>query len=135
MATGGKGLHVIVPLTPHHQWVDIKAFAEAMARIMAAENPDRYLAEASKTRRKGRIYIDYLRNGRGATAIAPFSTRARNGAPLAWPVAWSALGRLKSAHEATVQNAADLLKRMMSDPWEGYFDVDQVLPLDKLNGG
>ena len=89
MATGGKGIHVVVPLTPHHGWDDIRAFAEAMARTLAAEDPDRYLAEMSKARRKGRIFIDYLRNARGATAIAPFSTRARKGAPLAWPVSWT----------------------------------------------
>ncbi len=132
MATGGKGIHVVVPLTPHHGWEDIRAFAEAMARTFAAENPDRFLAEMSKTKRKGRIFIDYLRNTRGATAIAPFSTRARKGAPLAWPVAWTALNRLSSAHGATVENAARLLARQKGDPWRGYFDVDQVLPLDRL---
>ncbi len=132
MATGGKGIHVVVPLTPHHGWDDIRAFAEAMARIFAAESPDRYLAEMSKARRKDRIFIDYLRNARGATAIAPFSTRARKGAPLAWPVSWSALARLPSAHEATVENAMSLLARQKKDPWFDYFDVDQVLPLDRL---
>ncbi len=133
MATGGKGIHVVVPLTPHHGWEDIRAFAEAMARTLAAENPDRYLAEMSKTKRKGRIFIDYLRNARGSTAIAPFSTRARKGAPIAWPVAWSALARLASPHEATVENAARLLTRQKKkDPWSGYFDVDQVLPLERL---
>ena len=132
LATGGKGLHVVVPLTPRHGWDDVKAFAEAMARTLAAEDPDRYIAEASKTRRKGRIFIDYLRNGRGATAIAPFSTRARAGAPVAWPVAWNGLGRLKSAHETTATNAAALLKLQRKDPWENYFAVEQVLPLDRL---
>jgi bifunctional non-homologous end joining protein LigD len=135
MATGGKGLHVVVPLTPRDDWDDVKAFAEAMARTLAAEDPDRYLAEASKERRKGRIFVDYLRNGRGATAIAPFSTRARKGAPVAWPVAWPALGRLASAHEATVETAAALLKKQRKDPWAGYFEVDQVLPLRALRGG
>lgn len=132
MATGGKGIHVVVPLTPHHGWDDVRAFAEAMARTLAAEDPERYLAEMSKARRKGRIFIDYLRNGRGATAIAPFSTRARKGAPIAWPVSWTALARLASAHEATVDNAADLLARQKKDPWAGYFDIDQVLPLERL---
>ncbi len=132
MATGGKGIHVVVPLTPHHGWADIRAFAEAMARTLAAENPDRYLAEMSKARRKNRIFIDYLRNARGATAIAPFSTRARKGAPLAWPISWTALARLPSAHEATVENAARLLLRRKKDPWSGYFEVDQVLPLERL---
>jgi bifunctional non-homologous end joining protein LigD len=132
LATGGKGIHVVVPLTPHHDWDDIRAFAEAMARTLAAAAPDRYLAEMSKARRKGRIFIDYLRNARGATAIAPFSTRARKGAPLAWPVSWAALARLPSAHEATVENAAGLLARQKKDPWSGYLDIDQVLPLEGL---
>jgi bifunctional non-homologous end joining protein LigD len=132
MATGGKGLHVVVPLTPKHGWEDFKAFAEAMARTFAAENPDRYLAEASKARRKGKIYVDYLRNGRGATAIAPYSTRARKGAPVAWPLAWTELPKLASAHEVTVANAASILMKRRSDPWKDYFSVRQTLPLDTL---
>jgi bifunctional non-homologous end joining protein LigD len=136
MATGGKGLHVVVPLKPKHGWDDIKAFAEAMARMMAADDPDRYLAVMSKAKRKGRIFIDYLRNGRGATAIAPFSTRARAGAPLAWPVSWRSLKQLESAHPVTIETYADALKQLRrSDPWKGYFDVEQVLPLEKLRGG
>jgi bifunctional non-homologous end joining protein LigD len=132
--TGGKGLHVVVPLTPRDDWEEVKGFAEAMARVLAAEQPGRYLAEMSKQARKGKIFVDYLRNGRGATAIAPFSSRARKGAPLAWPVAWSALSRLADAHPVSVESAAVALKRQKSDPWAGYFDVDQVLPLDKLRG-
>ena len=135
MATGGKGIHVVVPLTPQYGWDDVRAFAEAMARTLASENPDRYLAEMSKARRKGRIFIDYLRNGRGATAIAPLSTRARKGAPIAWPVSWATLARLPSAHEATVENVDQLLARRKKDPWSGYFDVKQVLPLERLNAG
>jgi bifunctional non-homologous end joining protein LigD len=134
MVSGGKGMHVVLPLTPRHNWEDIRAFAEAMARTLAAENPDRYLAEMSKKARKGRIFIDYLRNGRGATAISPFSTRARKGAPCAWPVAWSALPKLASAHDVTVADAATVLKTMKKDPWAGYFDVDQVLPMEQLRG-
>jgi bifunctional non-homologous end joining protein LigD len=132
MATGGKGLHVVVPLTPKHGWEDVKAFAEAMARTFAADEPDRYIAEASKTRRKGKIYVDYLRNGRGASAIAPFSTRARKGAPVAWPLSWSDLPKLASAHEVTVENAASVLMKRRSDPWKDYFTVRQTLPLDTL---
>jgi bifunctional non-homologous end joining protein LigD len=132
MTTGGKGIHVVLPLTPHHGWEDVKAFAEAMARTMAADAPDLYLAVMSKARRKGKIFIDYLRNGRGATAIAPFSTRARAGAPVAWPVAWRELAKLPSAHEATVETAAALLMKRKADPWAGYFDVQQILRLDQL---
>jgi bifunctional non-homologous end joining protein LigD len=99
---------------------------------MAEEEPKRYLAIATKAKRTGRIFVDYLRNGRGATAICPFSTRAKRGAPVSWPVSWAQLTRLDSARFATVENAAELLKKQKADPWSGYFDVDQVLPLDKL---
>jgi bifunctional non-homologous end joining protein LigD len=132
MATGGKGIHVVVPLTPKYGWEDVKAFAEAMARTMAADDPDRYLAEMSKARRRGKIFVDYLRNGRGATAIAPYSTRARKGAPVAWPLAWNDLAKLLSAHEANVGTAAALLLKRKVDPWKDYFAVKQTLPLDKL---
>jgi len=134
MASGGKGLHVVVPLKPKHGWDDVKGFAEARARTLAAESPDRYLAVMSKAKRKGRIFIDYLRNGRGATAIAPFSTRARKGAPVAWPIAWKALSTLDNAHPVSVPDAVATLKKQRTDPWKGYFDVDQVLPLEKLRG-
>lgn len=135
MVTGGKGVHVVAPLTPRYGWEEVKVFAEALARTIAADEPDRYLAVATKAKRTGRIFIDYLRNGRGATAIAPFSTRARKGAPVAWPVTWAGLARLKDARPASVENAEALLKRQKKDPWDGYFDVDQVLPLEKLKGG
>jgi bifunctional non-homologous end joining protein LigD len=132
MVTGGKGVHVVAPLKPRYGWDDVKAFCEAIARTMAAEEPKRYLAVATKAKRSGRIFIDYLRNGRGATAICPFSTRARRGAPVAWPVSWAQLARLDSARPASVENVAQLLKKSRTDPWAGYFDVDQVLPLEKL---
>ena len=128
MATGGKGIHVVVPLIPDHGWDEMKNFAEAVARSFADEKPDRYLAQASKSARKGRIFIDYLRNARGATAIAPFSSRARQGAPVAWPVSWRRLQYLKNAQLASINTAATLLWRQKSDPWRGYFDVRQTLP-------
>jgi bifunctional non-homologous end joining protein LigD len=132
MVTGGKGIHVVAPLAPRHGWDDVKAFCEAIARTMAEEEPRRYLAVATKAKRAGRIFIDWLRNGRGATAICPFSTRAKRGAPVAWPVSWTQLSRLDSARPATVENASELLRKRRSDPWAGYFDVDQALPLERL---
>jgi len=95
---------------------------------MAADQPARYTATMSKQRRTNRIFIDYLRNGRGATAIAPYSTRVRNGAPVAWPIAWEELGRLKDARPATVETAAALLKKRKADPWADYFKLRQKLP-------
>jgi bifunctional non-homologous end joining protein LigD len=134
MVSGGKGIHVVVPLRPRYEWPDVKAFAEALTRSMAADEPDRFLAVASKAKRLGKIFIDYLRNGRGATAIAPFSSRARKGAPLAWPVSWTEIGRLENAHPVAVETAAALKRLTRKDPLAGYFDIKQELPLKKLRG-
>ena len=96
---------------------------------MADEEPERFVANMSKAKRKGRIFVDYLRNGRGATAISPYSTRARAGAFVATPVSWPQLARLKDAHPASIKDARKLLK---ADPWPDYEQVKQALPLDKL---
>ncbi len=126
MVTGGKGVHVIAPLSRRHSWDEHREFAEAMARVMAEESPNRYVANMSKAKRRGKIFIDYLRNTRGATAIAPFSTRARPGAYVAMPVSWPQLARLKDAHPVRVGEA----KRFLGgrDPWAGYFKLKQGLP-------
>jgi bifunctional non-homologous end joining protein LigD len=129
MATGGKGIHVIVPLTRGHTWAQHREFAEALARDMAAEQPELYVADMSKAKRRGKIFIDYLRNQRGATAIAPFSTRAKPGATVALPVSWPGLGRLKNAHPATIETAVRMISRR--DPWPDYHQVRQALPLTK----
>ena len=89
--TGGKGLHVVVP-TGGTPWDETKDFAHAMVLAMAADAPDRYVAKMTKSIRGGKIFIDYLRNGRGATAIVAYSTRARAGAPVSAPVGWDELG-------------------------------------------
>lgn len=119
MVTGGKGVHVISPLEPAAEWPAVKAFAKRVAETMAEHAPGRFVSVMSKARRRGRIFIDYLRNERGATAIAPYSTRAREGAPVAWPVSWEELRRLKSAADVDVPKAMKLLERR-SDPWKGY---------------
>jgi len=129
MATGGKGIHVVVPLTPKHSWDEHRNFAEALARVMADEEPERFVANMSKAKRKGKIFVDYLRNGRGATAISPYSTRSRAGAYVATPVSWQQLSRLKDARPATIEDARKLLK---ADPWPDYVKVKQALPLDRL---
>jgi bifunctional non-homologous end joining protein LigD len=125
--TGGKGLHVVVPIAPA-PWAVAKKFAQTLALSMAKDEPGRYLASASKARRDKRIFVDWLRNSREATAIAPYSTRARDGAPVAAPVAWSELGRLKSANHYTVRNMVQRLKRLRRDPWAGMARVKQQLP-------
>ena len=125
--TGGKGLHVAVPIKPV-PWAVAKKFTQTVAQSMAADDPERYLAVASKARRNNRIFVDYLRNSREATAVAPYSTRARPGAPVSMPVEWSELGRLKGANQYTVQNAVQRLTRMKKDPWAGVARVKQALP-------
>jgi bifunctional non-homologous end joining protein LigD len=127
MATGGKGIHVIVPLSRGHTWDQHRAFAEAIARHLAAEAPDRYVATLSKAKRHGKIFIDYLRNTRGASAIGPYSTRARPGAHVAFPVSWQAVRKLKDAQPASVDDAAAKVARM-KEPWAGYFKLRQKLP-------
>lgn len=109
VCTGGKGLHVTVALDRGEKWPAVKAFAESVAREMAAEAPGAYVATAGKAKRAGRIFIDYLRNDYAATAIAPYAVRARPGAPVALPLEWKELDRLKSADQFTIK---DVLKRL-----------------------
>jgi bifunctional non-homologous end joining protein LigD len=130
MVTGGKGVHVIAPLQRRHSWDEHRDFAEALARMMAEKHPDRYVATMSKAKRRGKVFVDYLRNTRGATAICPFSTRARPGAYVAMPVSWEKLARLDNAHPVAVGQAPRFMGR--TDPWPGYFKLRQGLP--KLKG-
>jgi bifunctional non-homologous end joining protein LigD len=115
--TGGKGLHVVVPLAPKHTWDEMKSFAKAVADTIVSAAPNRYLATMSKAARKGRIFIDYLRNQRGATAIAAYSTRARAGATVSMPLSWQQLKKLKTPADFTVQSVPKLLAAKRSDPW------------------
>ena len=114
--TGGKGLHVYAPLKPHADWTAVKGFAHAVAKAMSKDSPRKYLAMASKKARSGRIFVDYLRNGRGATAVAAYSTRARAGAPVSVPLAWEELGTDIRSDRFTVSNLLHRLSRA-SDPW------------------
>jgi len=97
LLTGGKGLHVVAPLAPVHDWVAVKAFAKSFAEALAGAHPDRFTARMSKAGRTGKIFVDWLRNQRGATAIAPYSTRARPNAPIAVPVSWRELAKVEGA--------------------------------------
>lgn len=117
--SGGKGLHVVAPLIPYAPWDDVKAFTKAIADAMASENPQRFVATVSKAKRKGKILIDYLRNGRGATAVAPYSTRARPGAPVSMPLAWEELNPAIGPAYFTVNNALPRLA-MTKDPWTDF---------------
>jgi bifunctional non-homologous end joining protein LigD len=120
MLTGGKGIHVIVPIARTQEWPNVKAFASGLARMVAKASPDRYVAQASKAKRKGRIFIDWLRNERGATAVAPFSPRRRAGAPVVTPVSWQELPKFDKAAAFTMETIGARLARLRSDPWKGY---------------
>ena len=126
-ATGGKGLHVVAPLTPKLGWDQVKGFAKAVADALAAARPDRYTANMAKKVRTGRIFVDYLRNQRGGTAICNYSTRARKGATVAVPLRWDELKALRSAAPYNVNTLPARLKAMKRDPWEGYFSTRQSI--------
>ena len=125
--TGGKGLHVVVPIKPA-PWAVAKDFCHQVALSMEKDDPDRYLSTATKARRNNRIFVDYLRNSTEATAIAPYSTRARPGATVAVPVDWSELGSLKAANQYTVQNVMQRMSKLRKDPWATMGRTKQALP-------
>jgi bifunctional non-homologous end joining protein LigD len=125
--TGGKGLHVVVPVSRRHEWDEMKEFCRRVAAAIVRAAPDHYTANMSKAARVGKIYVDYLRNGRGASAIVPYSTRARSGAPVAMPVAWEELRRLEAANQFTIQNAVERLRRQKKDPWADIGRVRQTV--------
>lgn len=126
--TGGKGLHVVVPIVPAAGWDEAKAFCKDMAEAMAADSPTAYTANMAKARRKGRIFVDYLRNGRAATFVAPYSTRARPGAPVAVPITWAELeSGLRSDH-FTVETLFRRLASLPADPWAGFAEAAAPLP-------
>jgi bifunctional non-homologous end joining protein LigD len=125
--TGGKGLHVFAPLKPHADWTAVKEFSHALAAAMAKDSPHRYLAKASKTARRGRIFVDYLRNGRGATAVAAYSARARAGAPVSTPLAWDELGPEMRPDRFTVANILHRLANI-DDPWREVRKMARRLP-------
>jgi bifunctional non-homologous end joining protein LigD len=125
--TGGKGLHVVVP-TNGAGWDETKDFAHALVLAMTADSPDRYVSKMTKSIRGGKIFLDYLRNGRGATAIVAYSTRARAGAPLSVPVTWDELGPNLKPNKYTLLNIGKRLGALKKDPWAGIGKVKQKLP-------
>jgi bifunctional non-homologous end joining protein LigD len=129
--TGGKGLHLVVPIDRRHEWPAAKAFAADLARKMAAESPRLYTATLAKSARRGRIFIDYLRNERGSTAVAAYSIRSRPGAPVAMPVTWEEVTEALEPGRYTSQSVPDLVEGT-SDPWAGISSLRQRLPTGKL---
>lgn len=128
--SGGKGFHAIVPLKPKADWDAVKGFAHDFAQALAKAAPDRYTATLSKKARKGRIFIDYLRNGRGSTTVAPYSSRARKGATVAMPITWEMVAEGVGPGDFTI--GADQTRSWLEkkDPWADFFDKSK--PLNRL---
>ncbi|AIF47895.1 DNA polymerase [Dyella japonica A8] len=127
--TGGKGLHVLVPLHASCRWEDAKRFSSAFAHHLSDRQPTAFTATSVLAERKGRIFVDYLRNTRGATSVASWSLRARSGAPVAMPLRWQELGRCASGGAFDLPSAMRRLSRLRGSPWEGFSTMRQ--PLDR----
>jgi len=118
--SGGKGLHVVAPLTPKANWPSVKSFTKAMAVAMAADAPNSYVSTISKAQRTGKILIDYLRNQRGATAVAPYSSRARTVAAVSAPLSWDELGPDIGPDHLTILNMSSRVAALDHDPWHDF---------------
>ncbi len=125
--TGGKGLHVVAPIVAEKEWAEVKVFTRLLALSMEQDAPDRYTTNIKKAARKGRIFIDFLRNDRMATAVAPYSTRARPGATVATPIAWEELSERLSPQAFTIGTVPDRV-RSASNPWGEMGNIRQRLP-------
>jgi bifunctional non-homologous end joining protein LigD len=130
--TGGKGLHVVVPLTPRYSFPAIKAFARAMAESMAADSPTKYIATMSKAKRAGKIFLDYLRNDVTSTAVAPYSARAREGATVSTPLAWEELTAKLNLASFTIDTVPQRLKKQKRDPWQDFSRTKQQIAANYL---
>ncbi|MGH7369167.1 MAG: non-homologous end-joining DNA ligase, partial [Candidatus Rokuibacteriota bacterium] len=125
--TGGKGLHVVVPLRPEADWDALRTLGEGIGAEMARRDPDRYTTNPLKTARRHRIFIDYLRNTRGATAVAAYSPRAQPGAPVSTPLTWHELSGTTRPEAFTVATVPKRLGALQKDPWADFFSVDQAI--------
>jgi bifunctional non-homologous end joining protein LigD len=125
--TGGKGLHVVLPIARKDNWDEVKAFTKAVAEKMVAANPGKYTSKLPKADRKGKIFIDYLRNGRGATSICAYSTRSRENAPVSAPLFWEELETDVRGNTYTVRTLPERLENLPSDPWADFFKVRQSI--------
>src|SRR5690606_12809774 len=128
MLTGGKGIHVVVPLEPGHSWDEHKDFSKRFAAALAQAEAERFTASMSKQKRKRKIFIDWLRNQRGSTAVMPYSARARSGAPVAAPVSWGELDSFDSAAEFSIGDARRLIDRAGEAGLAGWGSARQSLP-------
>ena len=126
--SGGKGLHLVAPIKPGPGWEEAKDFCGAFAEALAAHSPDKYIATMSKAKREGKIFVDWLRNGRGATSVCSWSLRAREHATVAMPLRWEQLSRIDSPGMYTMPRALQAAARLHSDPWQGIDTLVQALP-------
>mgnify|MGYP002351698226 CR=1 FL=1 len=124
--SGGKGLHIIVPLQRKAGWDEVKAFSKAIARFMAHQLPDRFSATSGPKNRVGKIFVDYLRNNRGSSTVAAYSVRARPGLPVSVPIARAELHGLHSAAQWTIANLRERLAGLQGDPWQGYANRQRI---------
>ena len=128
MVTGGKGVHVIAPITPRAEWPEVKNFAHRLAHTVVQNDPDHFTDALPKAQRKGRIFVEYLRNQRGATSVTPYSARARLGAPVATPISWPEMETIESPSRFHVGDALELVRRATSKALIGWGRAEQVLP-------
>jgi bifunctional non-homologous end joining protein LigD len=128
--TGGKGLHVVAPIRPAGDWAQVHSFCKGLADAIAGEAPDTFTATMAKAKRTDKIYVDYVRNTRGSTAVAPYSTRAREAATVAFPLGWEELEDAERPQAHTLVTLAERLARLGRDPWAGYRQTagEQSLP-------
>lgn len=125
--SGGKGFHVHIPIAPIYSWDQIKEFARTLGREMVNRHPDRYLITVSKKARTGKIFVDYLRNGRGATAVVPYSLRAKDYSAVAMPIGWNDLNKYPRADYFSLEKALNHLKKRKKDPWAGIHELKQEI--------
>jgi len=128
LLSGGKGLHVVAPLDQSRDWPTVKSFAERFTRAIAEAEPKMFTANIRKVERQERIFLDWLRNQRGATAVMPYSARGREGAPVSAPIAWEEIDRYQSGHHFSIRDADELLERASSKPLAGWGKAKQSLP-------
>lgn len=130
--TGGKGLHIVIPVKPEYHWDEVKNFTRIFAEFLEKRSPEKYLSNMAKAKRKGKIFVDYLRNQQDATAIAPFSTRARLHAPVATPLSWDELSDNFADNFYTIRTLPQRLAELKADPWKEFWTIRQFLRLDEL---
>lgn len=130
--TGGKGLHVFVPIEPVYVWDDVKQFTHVFVDYLEQKHPNKYISKMTKAKRVGKIFIDYLRNQRSATAVSAYSTRSRLHAPVSVPIDWSELSTRRTDTAFTIKTLPQRLMSLKQDPWHDFWNIKQSLPLSDL---